>query len=316
MSNMIKAIVSMLIGFAIFWYVDTMLHTIIPPLNEIASWTLTAAVFVVIFGMGLNSLGPVEEGVPLILGQRIRWYTIPPGFSWFPTFPVGDKIVTNTAQRTLDRRRKNDDDPKAPGPLHVLAKGDIDINMSMLVQYTLVRPFIYTGVTSPDEAFEALMGMAARWFASHYDVEELPGHCGKASKFLEGKDNTIHIEGKDADGNDIKPQTYTTNIRDAALTLGFRIDKVFVDDYDIPKEIIEANKKKITEKAEAESEATETDNVIELMKKYKAAFKDLSDSQILDAVQRERGKVKGYSFSGGEAGDFAKGAAINQDDRD
>lgn len=89
---------------------------------------------------------------------------------------------------------------------------------------------------------------------------------------------------------------------------GAKFNQSLVDDINLPPELVRANEQKEIEKAQRESEATEMGTVTLLMEEMKKKFPDLTDKQILDAVQAERKKITRVVVEG-DAGDFTKGAA-------
>lgn len=248
--------------------------------------TLAAAIagtiaFAYVLFAGLYKNKPFEKGVGLFLGSATS-YVLPDGWSWWLPRGLGGVIPVNTQALTLDRT-------KGCKPLEkVLSKDNIEMAISFLAQLRVVDILKNAGTQSPFKAAETAIEQAFREFAALHDSLDLPK---KKAEFA------THVMNDRA-------------LREKLRELGYIILSISVNDIDPPQEIVQANIKKKTEKAESEAEDTETENVIKLMKKYEAA--GLVGKDALNAVQAERGKIRRIVIDGNASGgDFTRGAAIN-----
>lgn len=275
------AVLALLVGRGFFWGVSSFVYArleneTVALIGGVAAW-LTAVTYT-FFG-GLYRNGPYEKAVGLVVGNPIR-YILPPGWSWWLPRGIGGSVAINMQTMSIDRTNQ---------PLEAVPAADnITVSISYLAQVRVTDPYTYATVENPLKALQNAIDQGIREFANLHPAEDL---TKKKREFVDSIDNN-------------------ETVKEVAEECGLEIVSLSVDDVNLPEEIVGSRIKQVTEIQEAKAEETETNNVLNLMQKYKEKFPNLSDQQILNAVQAERGKIRRLVVEG-SAGDFTKGAAVS-----
>lgn len=249
---------------------------------------------------GMRNLNFLENGVPLIIGQRIRGYTIPPGRSWWFPHPFGGIFKVYVGQKTLNKTNSN-----GTAISKVLSKDNYEVGVSALIQWTVCNPYLYSELENPESAFQGLIERNVRWYVGNNNGEEIPPKKKEIADMIQGKIAEIST----ADNGREPTQE---EIPEIAKSWGIKIDHVMVDDVNLPPDIVKAWEQKRIEASQQEYEQTEMDTVLKLMENYKTKFPNskMSDKDILNIIQAERNKAKRIIIEG-DAGDFTKGGYLS-----
>jgi len=148
---------------------------------------------------------------------------------------------------------------------------------------------------------EGLVNRNVRWLANALNIDKLPGIKSLFSKMLEGEVGIAQIKVElakhDEDGYCIGDD-HPDKIKEVAQQWGFKIRKALVTDISIPEELVKANVDKQKEEAQKISEKTQNDTLLLLMKEMKKEFPELTDKEVLDAVQVDRKKATRHIIDG------------------
>ena len=297
MNNLQKQIFSFVLGFVLCVTVSVFCCFLISfwmkKNNIIDNWILFSQIIVVITVFytlgyqGIRKIKPVHTGVPLFFDAIVEWFLLPSGLFWILPEPLMGFIDVSLKEQTKDLPLKK-----------VLSLDNIEAEIDVQVQYIIEKPFVLVKVEEPEKALEGLVDRNVRWLANALHIEKLPGVKSLFSQMLEGKvsldDLKNHSETKSEQLGDDHPD----DIREVARQWGYKIIKAMVTDIVIPEEIVDANIKKQTEKAERVSESTENQTLILLMRELKKEFPNLSDQEVANLVQTERGKVTRHIIDG------------------
>jgi regulator of protease activity HflC (stomatin/prohibitin superfamily) len=266
-------------------------------------------------GEGLINNGALEKSVPELLGSFTPWEA-PPGISWWFPPPFGSKGSTVPIdQKTLDRTSGS-----GKMILKVLTKDDVPVSVGLVVQFAAGEEpgdaLSYVSIDNPEAAFEAMIEGNARVFVRYFSAAQVPDEKHELAKFLMNEKGTIRIpiEGNLASGDKHddnkwvdKPTDDGSDSVTQAKKMGFTIRAVSVAEINLPESITQAKELEEKEKAEERAEVVQITAVARQMEVLRRAFPNLTDTQILRAVQSERGKIKQVVVEG-DAGDFTKGA--------
>ncbi len=257
---------------------------------------ISCTIYVGYFGM--QNLGFLEKGVPLLIGQRTSLFIIPPGRSWWLPFPMGEVFKVYVGEKTLDKTKTHETDNSIS---RVLSADLFEVGVSLLVQYIIIDPYRFAKLDSPETAFAGLIERNVRWYVSLNEGEKIPSQRETLANMISGTETEVD----DAKGNTHSNKEVVRRAED----WGIQINSVMADDIILPKDLVEAYEQEKIETRQREYEQTETDTVLALMERFKEKFPNLSEREILNAVQVERGKSSRILVEG-DAGDFTKGAAI------
>lgn len=307
MSDMSKAILSMLVGWSFATFVGLGVFQFTQNFIITQGWPaemgsisgaggfILSLIYIGYYGM--RRLGYLDNGVPLLLDQRIKIHLLPPGRSWWIPSPLGGYIRTYVGQRTLDQTNK------ATNPITQVLSGDnLEVSVSIMIQWTVINPYKFSGLETPEVAFEGLINRNVRWYVSINNGEEMPSKREELAAMIKGE----VIEINDRNGQKVHTGNHVVA---TASDWGIRIDYALCDEVNLPTDIVNAWEQKRVEKSQEEYEMTETENVLRLMEKYREKFPNLTDQEILNAVQVERDKTQRVLVEGG-GGDFTKGGAL------
>ncbi len=257
---------------------------------------ISCTIYVGYFGM--QNLGFLEKGVPLLIGQRTSLFIIPPGRSWWLPFPMGEVFKVYVGEKTLDKTKTHETDNSIS---RVLSADLLEVGVSLLVQYSVFNAYAYSDLETPDSAFEGLVDRNVRWYVSLNEGEEIPSKRSELANMISGDVTTVTDNNGQSQTND--------SVVSTLKSWGIKINSVLADDVILPPDLVAAYEQVKVETRQREYEKTETDTVLSLMKRYKKEFPELSDKEILNAVQVERKKSSRILVEG-NAGDFTKGGAI------
>lgn len=248
---------------------------------------------------GMRNLHFLENGVPLIIGQRVKGYKVPPGRSWWFPHPFGGIFEVYVGQKTLDKTNSN-----GTAISKVLSKDNYEVGVSTLIQWTVCNPYLYSELENPESAFQGLIERNVRWYIGNNNGEEIPPKKKEIADMIQGKIAEIST----ADNGREPTQEEVPEI---AKSWGIKIDHVMVDDVNLPSDIVKAWEQKRIEASQQEYEQTEMDTVQKLMGNYRAEFPDskLSDEDLLNTIQAERGKIKRIVIDG-KASDLVKAGQL------
>lgn len=320
MSDMLKSVISIAFGWLLAGLLGFMAFQIIQSQILSTGWHKEFAFLGGTFGFlgillyvgyfGMQNLHFLENGVPLIIGQRLSFYIIPPGRSWWFPSPLGEIFKVYIGQKTLDRRNSTNN------PIsHVLSADRLEVGVSLLVQYSVSDPYSYSTLENPESAFEGLIDRNVRWYVSLNEGEEMPSKRDELASMISGKiqkeddgNGNMKQYVVDKDGNWVDTENHVVA---TAHDWGIKINYVLADDINLPKDLIAAYEQERVEIRQQSYESTETETVIALMKKYRLGFPNLTDREILNAVQVERKKAKRILLEGNAAGDFTRGGYLS-----
>ncbi len=289
-NNLEKQMASLFIGISfttiitfilLFIIQRIMLTTNLPKLWITVSLWITGIMSIFYFGIGgLILIKPVHSGVVLFLGSIIEWFTLPSGYSWILPKPLMNFIEVDTREETKDH------------PLQeVLSRDNSQAEIDVQVQRRVIDPVAHIKVEDAEKSLDGLVERNVRWLGNLVLIKDLPGVKNIFSKILEGEINLKDIEEtKVIDMSEIKIELGESLIKKPALDWGYEISKILVKDIRIPKELTNANVKKMIEEAEKLADTVETDNLISNVKKI-AKELEMSTSKAADLFQAEREKA-------------------------
>ena len=208
------------------------------------------------FGIeGLIEIPIAHKAVPLIFGERVSWFLLGEGKQWVPHFFMNAKVV--------DTRIHEKQVPLAK----VLSKDNIPLSVSVSLAFRVNDPFLWTQVEEGEDLIGNLAERTVRWSASENAATELPSKTKDLSKELEKV------------------------LDEETAEWGIDITKAIVEGIDLPESIKQANEKKEVEKSEKDAETTELKHLSDRAKELKIDFPGLTDEQIFNIIQAERGKI-------------------------
>jgi regulator of protease activity HflC (stomatin/prohibitin superfamily) len=270
------------------------------------------------FLAGMVKAPAAHNGVPELFGSYVNWWLAPAGISWWLPWPFGTvKRFVHVGQVST---KMNITEIEAADNVHVSAIFTQVVRVSW--------PLVYVRYASgPEEALGALFGRNIRWFVSAFKSTRLPKMRGLASEVMAGARNTLSLvdgieKPEDHKGDDpyeiefhagepdeTDPQKKLWTVKEIAASMGFHIERAIVDDFTLPGAVVQAAERERIEEVQRRSELTEVGTLEAAMKQLRVAFPKLSDTEIMRAVQAERGKID-VVHVGGDGGDFTKGAAV------
>lgn len=319
-----RVFVSLLLGAAISWVLGGIIAFFFN--NQYLGWASS----IYIFFFGLKYLNENEEGVPKIFGQYSDFfgYRLPPGLSWFFPWPIGDAAEVVMTERTSDHRKSNNN------IIEVLSWDNIEIKMSFLVQFEVFDSLRFVLIEQPISALEAVIERTARWFANIYIGNDLPRARKIASDFIAGKlkkigDIKIYIDEKgeprlekekDWELKPMDEEEFKEIASSASVErLGMRLKAAFVDDFGLPKEMVEARAQIRVEQSQIKSEGREMESLAERVAQIDNMgdkYEDMDPEFKINTVQALQGKAKKTVIENrGGAGDVTTAAAVFSDRR-
>ncbi|MBI5004839.1 MAG: SPFH domain-containing protein [Candidatus Lloydbacteria bacterium] len=223
---------------------------------------------------GLIEIPIGHKGVPLIFGERVPSFLLGEGRHWIlPVLFMGVKIVDVRTQR------------KQIPVTKVLSKDEIPLEVTVSLAYRISDPFKFTQVEEAAELLEDLADRTIRWSFREKIAVELPLEAKNLSNLLEEE------------------------LDKEASKWGLDITKAIVENIRLPESIEKANEQKEVEKSQKDSETIEAEHTLALAQKYKKEFPNLTDIEIFNLIQAERGKIK-RSVIDGNASQVVKAAGV------
>ena len=244
---------------------------------------LAALAILMVFGWnGIRELPPVHVGVPMILGDLSDLFLLPGGYSWILPKPFMDVEAVSQKELTLDLPLKK-----------VLSKDSMEAEIDVQLQYVISDPYLNLKVEKATTAMTGLVERNVRWLANTIELILLPEVKDLFSKMLEGKAEIDDLKNHDATSTKQieENKIESLDITKIAGAWGFFIKKAMVTTIEIPASITKAKADKEKENAERDAERIQNTTLFTLMKEFKAEFPNLSDKEIADLIQTERGKV-------------------------
>ena len=333
------------IGFFVFLFLYQLIfaNTGIQPLAIIGGLSGGILPVILLGWAGTQQLGFLEKAVGIILGQRVR-YELPPGRSWWvPSWLSGDMVKVNVAEQVLERSNQ-EGNPIPP----TYSADNIQVEMCLQVMYAIDSPLKYSELDDPMTSLNGVIESHLRWLITMLGHEEIPKMKGELSSLLlgeiayivsnkdnlsDGNERIIHINEESLELLDDKEKgekreqieeakreyrdrrseepllTPITTIRVIADRWGINIKRMFITDVNWPEEITREREKQQMEQIQKTYEATNMGTVLQLMDTIKEKYPNLSDQEVVNIVQTERGKAQRYLVEG-SAGDFTKGAGL------
>lgn len=324
LKNLIKCIVG---GFATLG-----LLILVPGLmagnGMVIAWgSIFSALATIMFVHGLKEIpaNPPHVGLVTIWGKR---YPVKKGEGLTllaPYFPFKYDIVLirvekrNEDFRFTDIRCKLESGSANDNNAPAKSGGSVSADISITWQPTLdegkegkLLDFINSGkdagVTSimRDMLGEDIRqsGASRTWTEMTFATDELSvSLIGKLTGEEHGKENPTKEELKQFIKTTL--QNGVSDIWD----LGVTIRRLNVEKVEPEGELKGDAERAARERQQRTAEESETDTVVVLMEKYRKKFPNLSDTEILNAVQTERGKASRIIVDG-SGGDMSKAAAI------
>lgn len=259
---------------------------------------------------GFVNTPAAKNAVPELFGEYVDWWLAPAGYSWWFPAPIGE----------VNRTVHVGENSVPLSATQIEAADNVHVSTTYTPIFRVKWPLVYVRYGGgPEKALGGLFNRTMRWFVSLYKSTKLPAMRGLASEVMAGARNTLSLEDDIAKPEDLEGDTYEVDfaagsdnnwtVRKTAESMGFEIIQVLVDDFTLPNSITAAAEQERVEEAQRRSELTEVGTLEAAMKQMKEAFPELSDAEVMRAVQAERGKID-YVHVGGEGGDFTKGAAV------
>tara|TARA_B100000745_G_scaffold89159_1_gene56017 strand:- start:25192 stop:26241 length:1050 start_codon:yes stop_codon:yes gene_type:complete len=271
--------------------------------------------------VGATRTPAASNAVPELLGSYVNWWLAPAGLSWWLPWPLG----------TINRTVHIGEIATEINAVEIEAADNVHVS-TMYTPVIRVRwPLVYVRYGGgPEKALAGLFNRTMRWFVSAFKSTKLPAMRGLASEVMSGD---VHVltrekhgidspEGMDeirfqaSDDREGDPYKRLWTVKETAESMGFEIERVLVDDFTLPRSIVEAAERERVEEAQRRAEETEIQAVISLVKMMKGVgegedlkLEGVSDKDILNVIQAERGKASRYVVDG--SGDsLAKAASI------
>ncbi|MAJ97206.1 hypothetical protein CL644_02585 [bacterium] len=299
-------------GIAVLIGISFFVTDRIPPLVSFAVITVSCLIFGI---AGQTKVKPAENAVPELFGALSAWWIVPSGISWWPFGKVNGRhqqVYIGELAVTFDFTKIESID-------------NVQMQSSITVRFRIKYPLVFArhGRTGEDsQAVIALHGLqerTLRWYVSSKLSTNLPSAKGEASKILSGIQTSFSadtipgshssaavirfgVDDSTADGR---------TIREIAEDLSFEILEVLVKDFTLPQALTNAAERARIEEAEREAESIEIETFITLIKKVKGVDLDnVSDAQIIDAIQAERGKIQRIVVDGSAPSLVQAGALV------
>lgn len=278
---------------------------------------LFATLMIYGFIWGKQTNGAQERSVGTLFKQLTGWI-MPTGLSWWFPPPFGGSVLKQgIAQRKLDRTRE-----AGKALTAVNTHNNNQVTISYLALYAATDLSKFVKITDGDAAFAALMDRSVRFYVNYWESDgpnDIADQREDFSKFLmsdNGKttgDKTTFsvpaLDGTPATAGTSARKIIHSDVAAEAAKMGITIFSVRIDDVDSPESIRKAREAEAAEAAEAAKEKANAASLTNRMRELKNAFPGLSDAEVLNAIQAEKGSVKTIRVDG-NAGDFTKGAAL------
>lgn len=247
--------------------------------------------------------GELERATGGVGGQLTSWI-LPTGLSWWIPRRLGGSQERKLNVEIRELNRTKDKGKPLEG---VVTYDGAEIGVEYFTQYRVTDIEKARQYTNIDTAFAALMDRHARFFANEWDgdpatTKSLTRRKTSFSNWMSGQLPVKNRKGEDMQ-NDIIAE---------AAAMGVELVSSRITDINPPKELVEARKAKIRERAEGEAERA---NIVQLRRQVRGLRKgyskddealDITDREALEAAQLARKDVRKI-IVGGDAGDFTKG---------
>jgi regulator of protease activity HflC (stomatin/prohibitin superfamily) len=270
----ITAVLS-LVAFFLGQWIGGYLHPLIGVLFGLACCATT---WVYVFYEGLISIPVGSNGIGLWLGKRVEGKIYPEGWCWNWPKPFGTIEIVDVREKTLVVDMEK-----------VLTEDGVPVQVALSLQVRVEDLFKYKSVDNPDQACERKGESATRLVVA----EIKSGVIGAATTKV-----------------DIEAQILTKLQDGTATQWGLKVIAARVEDITRPQEMDEAQTKMKVEEAQRASEQYETDTLVSLMEAMRKKFPGLSDGELLNAVQAERGKVRRIIIDGSGSDTLKHGALV------
>lgn len=264
-----------LVAFFLGQWIGSYLHPLIGALFGLLSCATT---WVYVFYEGLVSIPVGSNGIGLWLGKRVAGKIYPEGWCWNWPKPFGAIEIEDVRERTLIVDMEK-----------VLTEDGVPVQVALSLQIRVNDVFKYKSVKNPDQACEAKAESTTRLVVASIQ-----------SEIIAAAETKISLEPK-----------ILEVLKDyASAQWGLEILAVRVEDITRPKEMDEAQTNMKVEQAQRRSEQFETDTLVSLMEAMRNKFPNLSDADLLNAVQAERGKVRRIIIDGSGSDTLKHGALV------
>lgn len=250
------------------------------------------------FLSGIYSIPPAQNGVPLFFGSYIDWWLLPSGYSWWlPRYlggGLGMRVPVGERDLPLEfGKMEAADNVQLPA---------IKLTAVIRIRYPYVWARFSSSSGNPVNAVRATLERATRFLITHVKSVEIPSLSG-SSVFLTGQEDTVDIvvETTDGEGEIVQKRRRggpfsngnpNETIKAIMASYGFSVERVNLEDPNLPPEIVAAAAEKRIEEMQQKSELTEAETVNLIAQKLREQFPELSEEQIMQAIQTMQGKAQ------------------------
>ncbi len=274
--------------------------------NQSISLAVMPLVWILVFLAGFID-GVIKEkfnSIALVLGKPIK-LALPEGLIWWPPSWLGfgrRPLVTATTQQI---NIKVGDVATSKGVVYAKDRTPVEFDFELVGKVFDLWQWDIEYEKDPTGILMTVLDRTARWFANHFPATELVGMQSIMSQAIVGEIEKITINGEEQPLPDFGQKRIMADI----TKTGFDPARLYVQKVNVSDRVTRGWEMSAVEEGERDGERIQNKTVIELMQEMKEAFPKLSDQEILSAVQAERGKRDIVEVPG-NAGDFAKGAAV------